>query len=73
MSRTNASLTALAADLDLGGRKRRHKQGAGAGLDRLRQGLNEAEIGVEGTGRQAVDLVDLAQIGDPFVDQDQAR
>ena len=66
-------LTALAADLDLRSRQRRHEQGAGASLDRLCQGLNEAEIGVEGTGRQAVDLVDLAQIGDPLVDQDQAR
>ena len=66
-------LTALAANLDLRSRKRGHEQGAGAGLDRLGQGLDETEIGVEGTGRQAVDLVDLAQIGDPLVDQDQAR
>ena len=65
-------LTAFAADLDLRCGQRGDQQRAGARLDRLGQRLHEGQVRVERAGRQPIDLVDLAQIGDPLVDQDQA-
>ena len=65
-------LSPFPADLDPGRRQRRHEQGSGAGLDRLRQRLDEGQVGVERARRQTVGLVDLAEIGDPLVDEDEA-
>ena len=42
-------------------------------LGRLGQRLGEGELRLEGAGRQVALVVELAGVGDPLVDQDQAR
>ena len=44
-----------------------------ASLRRLGQRLGEGELGLEAAGRQVALVVELARVGDPLVDQDQAR
>ena len=75
------------ADLDVGraplgllggrrGRRRRdghHEQRAWHRLDDLRQRLRERELRVERPAGQVIAPVELPRVGDPLVDEDQAR
>ena len=66
-------LAALAAHLDVRRRDGGHQQGLGGVAGRVGEGLGEAEVGVERAGGQAGHPVELAGVGHPFVDEDQAR
>ncbi|MND29041.1 hypothetical protein D3C80_195400 [compost metagenome] len=65
-------LPTFTANFNLRGRQRRDEKCPRACLHGLGQRLDEGQIGVEGPGRQTLDLVDLAEISHPLVDQDQA-
>ena len=63
----------VAPDLDVGLRDGRHEHCVATRPHRFGQLLNEGLHRVEAARHQAVDAVDLARIGDQFVDEDETR
>ena len=55
------------------GRQADHQQAVLRQLGRFGQRLGEGELGLEAARRQVALVVELARVGHPFVDQDQAR
>ena len=55
------------------GGQRDHQQAVARELGRLGQRLGEGELRLEAAGRQVALVVELARVGHPLVDQDQAR
>ena len=73
----------MPADLDIVGlgvgrpgrirdRQADHEQAVIGELGRLRQRLGKAELGLEAAGGKVALVVQLAGVGDPLVDEDQA-
>ena len=57
----------------VGRRQADHQQAIAGRLHRFGQRLREGELRLEAPGRQVALIVQLARVGDPLVDQDQAR
>src|SRR5258708_10281936 len=64
--------TALATNLNVGGRDAGYQERLRGRLGSFSERLGEAEVGVEGASREAGDAIELAHVGHPLVDQDQA-
>jgi len=66
-------LTALTANLDVRGRDghdQKHPRHCASGLG---ERLSEGELSIERPGGESIYAVELPRVGDPFVDEDQAR
>ena len=55
------------------GGERDEEQAAVGGAGRLGESLGEGELGIEGATGQVRGVVELAGVGDPLVDEDEAR
>src|SRR5205807_754740 len=66
-------MTTVTPNLDIGGRDAGHQERVRGRLGSFSECLGKAEVGVEGAGWEARDAIELAHIGYPLVDQDQAR
>ncbi len=64
--------SAFATRLGIGGRDGGDYQSLWGGFGGFGQGLGKAQIGIERATGQAGDIVQLARIDHPFIDQDQA-
>ena len=68
----NGLLSPLATDLNVGGRDTGYQECLWGSLGSFSERLGKAEVGVEGACREAGDAIELAHVGHPFIDQNQA-
>src|SRR6266849_9302928 len=65
-------LSPLATNLNVGSGDAGHQKCLGCRLGSFSERLGKAEVGIEGACREAGDAIELAHVGHPLVDQDQA-
>src|SRR6266487_4440691 len=65
-------MTTRATNLNVGGGNTGNQKCLRGRLGSFSQRLGEAEVGIEGASREAGDAIELAHVGHPLVDQDQA-